>query len=81
MGVLDSLQREVRLPSYIENIQSNDDLQSVIEIYRPIRQSVYAILHNLNKHLYDCKKLAEERGKTVSRGNLLSAVYVVERCC
>lgn len=69
-----TLQREVRLPCYLENLQSSGDLLSIIEIYRPIRQSIYAILHNLNKHLYDTRKQAEDQGNTISAGKLLSAV-------
>lgn len=52
----------------MESLQTGGDRQTMVEIYRPIRQSVYAILHNLNKHLYDTRKQAEEHGNTISAG-------------
>ena len=52
----------------IESEHSNNDVQSIIEIFRPIRQSIYAILHNLNKQLYDIKKVAEQKSQTIVHG-------------
>ena len=48
--------------------QASGDSQTFVEIYRPIRQSVYAILHNLNKHLYDTRKQAEVQCNTIFAG-------------
>jgi len=56
-------QKEVKLPGLIEDVKNNE-LPKAHELFRPLRQRVYAILFNLH-HLQFLAKQRNEKAPTI----------------
>ena len=57
-------QGEVKLPVILED-DATRELPSYIDLYRPVRQSIYSVLLNLNKQKIVHEIQNKEKGKSV----------------
>ena len=58
------LQGEVKLPVTLED-ESSRELPSYVDLYRPIRQTIYSVLFNLNKLKIVHENTYKEKGENV----------------
>ena len=54
---------EIKLPVLLEDVRPSDGMPPVHLVYRPLRQSVYAVMFNMNHQKFN-KKQAEEVAKS-----------------
>ena len=61
---MDLFQGEVKLPVTLED-ESSRELPSYVDLYRPIRQTIYSVLFNLNKLKIVHENTYREKGEFV----------------